>query len=172
MHLVGPWLTTTSYKKRKSKGITQRDRDAQKEHNKFLKSLGIDPSIITSNAIAETMIGVDLVKMSSALSSGMNLSDALATAALKDITEIENNLADMALSQAISTGQLINDADIEVTADISSIDSSLVTSNAMAETLGQAAENMEQGMATDPNDPTNQPGYQAIDPNTGEAPKP
>ncbi len=44
MHLVGPWLTTTSYKKRKSKGITQRDRDAQKEHNKFLKSLGIDPN--------------------------------------------------------------------------------------------------------------------------------
>ena len=138
----------------------------------IVKSLGIDPSIITSNAIAETMIGVDLVKMSSALSSGMNLSDAVATAALKDITEIENNLADMALSQAISTGQLINDADIEVTADISSIDSSLVTSNAMAETLGQAAKNMEQGMATDPNDPTNQPGYQAIDPNTGAAPKP
>ena len=44
IHLVGPWLTTTSYKKRKSKGITQRDRDAQKEHNKFLKSLGIDPN--------------------------------------------------------------------------------------------------------------------------------
>ena len=138
----------------------------------IVKSLGIDPSIITSNAIAETMIGVDLIKISSALSNGMNLSDALATAALKDITEIENNLADIALSQAISTGQLINDADIEVTADISSIDSSLVTSNAMAETLGQAAENMEQGMATDTNDPTNQPGYQAIDPNTGAAPKP
>ena len=42
MHLVGPWLTTTSYKKRKSKGITQRDRDAQKEHNKFLKSAKLD----------------------------------------------------------------------------------------------------------------------------------
>ena len=139
----------------------------------IVKSLGIDPSIITSNAIAETMIGVDLVKMSSALSSGMNLSDALATAALKDITEIENNLADMALSQVISTGELINDADIEVTADISGIDSSLITSNAMAQTLGQAAENMQEGMEElDPNAPTNQPGYQAIDPSTGEAPKP
>ncbi len=138
----------------------------------IVKSLGIDPSIITSNAIAETMIGVDLVKMSSALSSGMNLSDALANAALKDITEIENNLTDMALSQTLSTGQLINDADIEVTADISSIDSSLITSNAMAETLGQAAENMQQEMESDPNAPTNQPGYQAIDPNTGAAPKP
>ena len=138
----------------------------------IVKSLGIDPSIITSNAIAETMIGVDLVKMSSALSSGMNLSDAVATAALKDITEIENNLADMALSQAISTGQLINDADIEVNTDISGIDSSLITSNAMAETLGQAAESMQQGMALDPSAPTNQPGYNAIDPNTGAAPRP
>ena len=138
----------------------------------IVKSLGIDPSIITSNAIAETMIGVDLVKMSSALSSGMNLSDALTTAALKDITEIENNLADMALSQAISTGQLVNDADIEVNADISSIDPSLITSNAMAETLGQAAESMQQGMALDPSAPTNQPGYNAIDPNTGAAPRP
>ena len=41
------------------------------------------------------MIGVNLVKMSSGLSSGMNLSDALATSALKDITEVQNNLADM-----------------------------------------------------------------------------
>ena len=118
------------------------------------------------------MIGVDLVKMSYAMSNGMNLSDALAASALKDINEIENNLANMALSQAVSTGQLINDADIEVTRDISGIDSSLITSNAMAETLGQAAENMKQGMASDPNAPTNQPGYNAIDPNTGEAPKP
>lgn len=142
-------------------------------NSEIIESLGIDPSIITSNAIAETMIGVDLVKMSSALSSGMNLSDALATSALKDLTEVQNNLADMALSQAISTGELINDADIEVTADISGIDSSLITSNAMAETLGQAAENMQEGMEElDPNAPTNQPGYQAIDPSTGEAPKP
>ena len=72
----------------------------------------------------------------------------------------------------MSTGGLIDDADIEVSADISGIDKSLVTSNAMAETLGQAAQNMEQGMALDPDAPTSQPGYQAIDPSTGEAPKP
>ena len=118
------------------------------------------------------MIGVDLIKMSSALSSGMNLSEALASSALKDLNEIENNLSNMALSQAMSTGQLVSDADIEVTADISGIDSSLITSNAMAQTLGQAAENMEQGMALDSSAPTSQPGYNAIDPNTGEAPKP
>ena len=31
---------------------------------------------------------------------------------------------------------------------------------------------MQEGMDLDPNAPTNQPGYQAIDPSTGEAPKP
>ena len=137
-----------------------------------VESLGIDPSMITSNAIAETMIGVDLVKMSSAISNGMNLSDALEASSLIDFNEVENNLASMALSQAMSTGELIDDADIKVSADISDIDSSLITSNAMAETLGAAAENMQQGMALDSNAPTNQPGYQAIDPETGEAPKP
>ena len=138
----------------------------------IVKSLGLDLSMITSNAIAETMIGVDLVKMSSAISNGMNLSDALEASSLIDIDQVENNLANMALSQTMSTGGLIDDADIEVTADISGIDKSLVTSNAMAETLGQAAQNMEQGMALDPDAPTSQPGYQAIDPSTGEAPKP
>ena len=128
--------------------------------------------MITSNAIAETMIGVDLVKMSSAISNGMNLSDALEASSLIDINQVENNLATMALSQAMSTGELIDDADIEVSADISGIDPSLITSNAMAETLGAAAENMQQGMALDTSAPTNQPGYQAIDPETGEAPKP
>ena len=40
----------------------------------------------------------------------------------------------------MSTGELIDDADIEVSADISGIDPSLITSNVMAETLGAAAE--------------------------------
>ena len=139
---------------------------------KVIESLGIDPNIITSSAIVETMIGVDLIKMSSAISQGMNLTEALENSALKDLNEVEKNLANLALSQAISKGNLINDADIEVTSDISGIDSSLITSNAMAETLGQAAAAMEQGMDVDPNAPTSQSGYNAIDPNTGNAPRP
>ena len=43
MHLVGPWLNTNSTKKRKAKGLTQRDRDALLAHKKYLRSLGIDP---------------------------------------------------------------------------------------------------------------------------------
>ena len=42
MHLVGPALSMNSTRKRKTKGLTQRDRNAQKEHNKYLKSLGVD----------------------------------------------------------------------------------------------------------------------------------
>ena len=108
--------------------------------------------------------------MSSALSNGMNLTDALNASSLKDISDVENNLSNMALSQTISSSQLINDVDVKVTTDISGIDPSLITSNAMAETLGQAAENMKQGL--DANAPTNQSGYNAIDPNTGNAPIP
>ena len=137
-----------------------------------VEGLGIDPSMITSNAIAETMLGVDLVKMSSAISNGMSLTDALESSALKDLGEVEKNIADMALSQSLASGELVKDEDIQVSADISGIDSSLITSNAMAETLGTAASNMKSGMGMDPNAPTNQPGYNAIDPNTGEAPKP
>ncbi len=136
----------------------------------IVKSLGIDTEIITTNAIAETLIGVDLVKMSSALSNGMNLTDALNSSSLIEISNVENNLSNMALSQTMSSGQLIEDADIKVTKDISGIDPSLITSNAMAETLGEAAENMKD--ALDSNAPTNQPGYNAIDPNTGNAPRP
>ena len=109
--------------------------------------------------------------MSSAISQGMNLTEALENSAIEDLNEVEN-LANLALSQAISKGNLINDDDIEVTSDISGIDSSLITSNAMAETLGQAAAAMEQGMDVDPNAPTSQSGYNAIDPNTGNAPRP
>ena len=43
MHLVGPWLNTNSTKKRKAKGLTQKDRDALVEHKKYLRSLGINP---------------------------------------------------------------------------------------------------------------------------------
>ena len=42
MHLVGPALSMNSTRKRKTKGLTQRDRNAQKEHNKYLQSLGVD----------------------------------------------------------------------------------------------------------------------------------
>ena len=46
MHLVGPHMTTTNYKKRKQKGLTKRDRQAQVEHEAWLKKMGVHPTQI------------------------------------------------------------------------------------------------------------------------------
>lgn len=43
MHLVGPYMTTTNYKKRKAKGVTQRDRVAKADHDKWLRKMGVHP---------------------------------------------------------------------------------------------------------------------------------
>ena len=43
MHLVGPYMTTTNYKKRKQKGQTTADRNAQVEHDKWLRKMGVHP---------------------------------------------------------------------------------------------------------------------------------
>lgn len=43
MHLVGPYMTTTNYKKRKQKGLTKRDREAKVEHDKWLRKQGVHP---------------------------------------------------------------------------------------------------------------------------------
>ena len=43
MHLVGPALSMNSTKKRKTKGLTSRDRKAQADYADYLKSLGVTP---------------------------------------------------------------------------------------------------------------------------------
>ena len=43
MHLVGPWITTTNLKKRKAKNKTKSLIAAEKEHEKFLKKMGLAP---------------------------------------------------------------------------------------------------------------------------------
>ena len=42
MHLVRG-MTTINTKKRKSKGITQKDRQAQADHDKWLRKMGVHP---------------------------------------------------------------------------------------------------------------------------------
>ena len=58
---------------------------------------------------------------------------------------------------------------LEVIAEKLDLDPSLVTSRAMAETLSTVASDVSNEISSGP---TSEPGYQAIDPNTGEAPKP
>lgn len=41
MHLVGPYLSMNSTKKRKTKGLTARDRQAQADYARYLKSFGV-----------------------------------------------------------------------------------------------------------------------------------
>ena len=77
-------------------------------------------------------------------------------------------------------GKMIDDSEIElegvelsdsleVIAEKLDLDPSLVTSRAMAETLSSVASDVSNDISSGP---TSEPGYQAIDPNTGEAPKP
>ena len=79
-----------------------------------------------------------------------------------------------------SLGNMIDDSGIqldgveltdslEVIAEKLDLDPSLVTSRAMAETLSSVASEVSDEISSDS---TSEPGYQAIDPNTGEAPKP
>ena len=77
-------------------------------------------------------------------------------------------------------GKMVDDSEIElegvelsdsleVIAKKLDLDPSLVTSRAMAETLSSVASDVSNEVISGP---TSEPGYQAIDPNTGEAPKP
>lgn len=58
---------------------------------------------------------------------------------------------------------------LEVIAEKLDLDPSIVTSRAMAETLSSVVSDVSNDISSGP---TSEPGYQAIDPNTGEAPKP
>jgi len=77
-------------------------------------------------------------------------------------------------------GNMIDDSEIEIAgveltdsleviAEKLDLDPSLVTSRAMAETLSSVASNVTDEISSGP---TSEPGYQAIDPNTGSAPLP
>ena len=89
------------------------------------------------------------------------------------------NMAQIAL-ESQGLGKMIDDSEIEikgveltdsleVIAEKLELDPSLVTSRAIAETLSSVASDVSNELSSGP---TSEPGYQAIDPNTGEAPKP
>mgnify|MGYP001203421233 FL=1 len=49
MHLVGPWMTTTNYRKRKQKRLNKKDQEAQRYHDKWLKKMGAHPDQISES---------------------------------------------------------------------------------------------------------------------------
>ena len=49
MHLVGPYMTTTSYKKRKAKKKTQKQIEADARHEKWVRKMNAHPEQIARN---------------------------------------------------------------------------------------------------------------------------
>jgi len=49
MHLVGPYMTTTNYKKRKAKNKTKKMLEAEARHNKWLRKMNAHPEQIAEN---------------------------------------------------------------------------------------------------------------------------
>ena len=49
MHLVGPYMTTTNYKKRKAKNKTKKMLEAETKHNKWLRKMGAHPEQIAES---------------------------------------------------------------------------------------------------------------------------
>ena len=49
MHLVGPYMTTTSYKKRKAKKKSKKQLEADAKHEKWLRKMNAHPEQIARN---------------------------------------------------------------------------------------------------------------------------
>ena len=49
MHLVGPYMTTTNYKKRKAKNKTKKMLEAEARHDKWLRKMNAHPDQIAEN---------------------------------------------------------------------------------------------------------------------------
>tara|TARA_B100000035_G_scaffold261500_1_gene232653 strand:+ start:3188 stop:3574 length:387 start_codon:yes stop_codon:yes gene_type:complete len=76
MHLVGPYMTTTNYKKRKQKGLTQKDKQAKIEHDKWLKKMGVHPDqLAEKKAKRGNVKTVDFPDYSSDSSNNIRTSD-------------------------------------------------------------------------------------------------
>ena len=58
MHLVGPYMTTTSYKKRKAKKKTQKQIEADVKHEKWLRKMNAHPEQIARNKEKNANISV------------------------------------------------------------------------------------------------------------------
>ena len=71
MHLVGPYMTTTSYKKRKAKKKTQRQIEADARHEKWLRKMNAHPEQIARNK--EKNANVSILSVPNYRSSGNSI---------------------------------------------------------------------------------------------------
>jgi len=78
MHLVGPYMTTTNYKKRKQQGLTKRDKQAQAQHDKWLTKMGVHPDqLAEKKAKRGNVTTVDFPDYTSDSSNRINTSDRI-----------------------------------------------------------------------------------------------
>jgi len=78
MHLVGPYMTTTNYKKRKQKGLTKKDKQAKIEHDKWLTKMGVHPDqLAEKKAKQKNEKKSALTTSSSSNTSGITTSDII-----------------------------------------------------------------------------------------------
>ena len=68
MHLVGPYMTTTSYKKRKAKNKTKKMLEAEAKHDKWLRKMNAHPEQIAESK--KKNVGVSVLSVPDYSSSG------------------------------------------------------------------------------------------------------
>ena len=61
MHLVGPYMTTTSYKKRKAKNKTKKMLEAEAKHDKWLRKMNAHPEQIAESK--KKNVGVSILSV-------------------------------------------------------------------------------------------------------------
>ena len=71
MHLVGPYMTTTSYKKRKAKNKTKKMLEAEAKHNKWLRKMNAHPEQIAESK--KKNAGVSILSVPDYKSSGNSI---------------------------------------------------------------------------------------------------
>ena len=71
MHLVGPYMTTTSYKKRKAKNKTKKMLEAEAKHDKWLRKMNAHPEQIAKSK--EKNAGVSILSVPDYRTSNNNL---------------------------------------------------------------------------------------------------
>ena len=77
MHLVGPWMTTTNYKKRKQKGRTKKDVEAQRYHDKWLRKMGVHPEQLAAKKKQNANVSIRSVPDYSSNRTGLPTSDVI-----------------------------------------------------------------------------------------------
>ena len=68
MHLVGPYMTTTSYKKRKAKNKTKKMLEAEAKHDKWLRKMNAHPEQIAESK--KKNVGVSILSVPDYSTSG------------------------------------------------------------------------------------------------------